>query len=185
MKPVLVRKAVTLALVLAASIAATPAGEGFEGGVLAGMTRFERALTGYESSFEPTLGLRAGYVFSRRLAWYVDAVYATTDTIAEGEAAVVEARTGLEYLFQPARRVRWFAGGGFGLMRIDLERSDDFDSGLYSVGFGQRIGFGRGMHLRWEFRVDVSTSRGGRQKTLNDGKILVGWIWGRAGKADP
>jgi len=187
---------IVVILVLATSSLPTHADDGWEGGLLAGVTRFERALTrdspsfeptlglrvGYlfkdSPSFEPTLGLRVGYLFKDHFGWYLDAVHAATETAMYGDAAVTELRTGLDYRFHPDRKANWFVGAGGGVMRIHFDERDGYGNAIFSTGFGQRIRTGARMHVRWEFRIDVSTSRGGFHKTLNDGKILVGWIWG-------
>lgn len=172
------RRCVPLFLALATSLSLTAADEGWKGGILAGVTRFERALTGDRPSFEPTVGLRTGYVFSDHFGWFLDGLYATTDTVSFGDATVVELRTGLDYLFNPDRKTSWFLGAANGAMLIDFATRDSLSSAMFSTGFGQRIRCRSRVHLRWEFRIDINTSRAGFHKTINDGKILVGWIWG-------
>jgi hypothetical protein len=90
------------------------------------------------------------------------------------------ARTGVEYAFQPKKDIRWFVAGGGGYMWIRFDRGDDYDNWIYSASAGQKIQLSREkkLSLRWEARGDVSISRGGWDQTLNDGKILVGLVWG-------
>jgi hypothetical protein len=168
------------ALVLGSMSSSAAGTDRLQFGALAGISRFERDLTRDNAPLEPTIGLRGGYILTPRLAWFIDAIDATTDTAGNGDAAVFTARTGVEFVFQPGRNRRWFIGCGGGHIRIDFDQGDNYNNWIYSASAGQKIQLGRARNvsLQWEVRGDSAVSRGGWDSTINDSKFLVGVVWG-------
>jgi OOP family OmpA-OmpF porin len=153
------------------------------GGVL-GLYVPDSELTGESGSTEVSFGLRGGATFTRHVGWFIDGLYSSVGTQGGlGDARTVIGRTGVDWLFQPERSVRWFVSVGLGWMVADYEHSSsrDFHNPLASVGFGQRLRAGDRLHWRWELRGDHTLDDARLTENLTQGHALLALTWRPAG----
>ncbi len=181
----------------------------WELGVVGGFFRPDGDLSGKDEQFgdfEPQVGIRAGFLFRERLGWFADATFSdiNTDIRPPGfpepeDAETITVRSGVELLFGRHRRIlppaddpagklrarelewRWFLTGGAGWVRYDLQRADDVDRALLSIGAGQRWQLDHRARLRWELRADHTVDSGGGSllggKELTSVQLLLGLTW--------
>lgn len=148
----------------AASVAVAGDDEtGGEVGIMVGLTQSDDDLNGrVGESVAPEFGfgLRGGAVLHRNWGWFVDGLFTGVDTAAGlGDADVLSARTGMDFLFNPGRDNRWFATFGIGWSDVDYGAgtgADDFQYSFASYGVGRRILVDGRMRFRWELRADRS-----------------------------
>jgi len=169
----------------APALAAAPVGG--EIGLVVGETGSDQDITDDPDSNDLTFGLRAGAVFSRRLGWFFDALYAKPSTrTGLGDARLWTERVGLELTVFPERRLRWFLTGGAGWMAVDYENtsSQDFDRLFVSGGVGARFAVADRRSVRVELRADTTVDDEGLAGAdVFQGHLLAGFTWGPGTRA--
>jgi outer membrane protein OmpA-like peptidoglycan-associated protein len=178
------RAALIVAVALLCAQAEADEGRGGEAGFVTGVFVPDEPMTGASSTAEFSLGVRGGAVFTRHWGWFVDALYSRVATEnGLGRARTTIGRTGVDYLFQPEREMRWFVSGGVGWMVVDYEdaATADFHNPLVALGFGQRIRVGNNTRLRWELRADHTLDDARLADDLVQGHALLAFVWGPAG----
>ena len=211
--------AVTLWLIPAGALA----GEEQRGeiGVLGGVSYSDEELTGDEEAGF-SAGVRASYLLNRARDWGIfgDLLFSKFDSTppdfdslsvpasgllvpSDEDVESLALRAGVEHLFNPDGKWRWFVAFGGGWM--DVERSDfvatppgiseepvdgDFDRFFGSLSGGQRILVGRSWELRWELRADQSITRrsegddGLGGENFLQSRLLLGATWGLGKRKD-
>lgn len=136
-----------------------------------------------DPAIQPTLGLHLGRGFHRRLNGFVEAQTARFDSKSlSGDAAMLAARGGVEFLVAPGRRAEPFVSASWGYMRMTFDNATDFVSAFASVGLGQHIQVGARLRARWEVRVDRTLARDGlRGEDLTHATATAGidWVLGK------
>ena len=149
-------------------------------GVFTGFIVPDKGLIGTrDPGIEPTLGVRLGGSLSRRWNWFAEAqaTQFETQTFA-GDAEMLAARGGVEWLIEPGRRAEPFVSMGWGYMNMTFDGATDFLSAFASAGLGQHVQIGAKTRLRWELRVDrTMASDGLRGNDLTQPAATIGFDW--------
>ncbi len=160
---------------------------GGEFGVLVGATLPPEQITGHfgeTPSPEITLGIRGGSVFTPRLGFFADALTSSLGTVSileDGRSYAV--RAGLEIMFTPEQRNRWYLDLAAGHGNVDYGRNYyDFTYEFVSAGIGQRIEGKNHRHFRWELRADLNpTGAGPIDEWFMQVHTLAVFTWGPSG----
>ena len=139
----------------------------------------KRLIATRDPGIEPTLGVRLGGGVSRHWNWFAEAQAARfeTETFA-GDAKMLAARGGFEWLIEPGRRTEPFYSMGWGYTHMSFDGATDFFSAFASVGVGQHVQIGDKTRLRWEVRIDRTTAPDGlRGRDLTQPQATIGFDW--------
>ena len=149
-------------------------------GVFSGFIAPDKRLTATrDPAIEPTLGVRLGGGVSRKWNWFAELQAAQLDSQAvTRDAEMLAARGGMEWLIDPGRRAEPFVSLGWGYMNMTFDNASDFFSGFASIGLGQHVQIGARTRLRWETRVDRTTTPDGlRGNDLTQPAATIGFNW--------
>jgi hypothetical protein len=161
----------------------------WELGLQAGFFLPDNDLSGKGSGYqqlEPLGGLRVGYRFRNRWAWFADVAYFDINTDLDPERDDAETfllRSGVERLFEhgDAGRTDWFVAAGLGWAHaeLELESPSTIDRAFVSASAGQITKLDTRARLRWELRLDHTVAHddafGGSFTTA---RFLVALTWG-------
>lgn len=175
------------ACLVAAALSAAPlvaqeraARSQLEVGVFDGAILPDKRLTAtVDPGVEPTFGVRVGGGITWQLNWFGEAQFARfTTSPPAGEADMLAARGGVEWLIDPGRRAEPFLSAGWGYMNVSFDGASDFFSSFASLGLGQHVQLGAHTRLRWEIRADRTMADDGlRGRDLTLPQATVGFSW--------
>ncbi len=157
-----------------------PHRSGLELGVFTGIILPDKRLTAtVDPGIEPTFGFHLGAGISRRFNWFAEAQAAQFRTAPpSGDAEMLAARGGIEWLIDRGRLAEPFVSLGWGYMNMTFDGATDFFSAFASAGLGQYVQIGANTRVRWELRVDrTMASEGLRGRDLTQPQATVGFTW--------
>lgn len=155
-------------------------------GLMLGVQFMDTVATGEEDIKDgaaPVFGLRASYLLSPSILWFVDTTIARHENIDGNDINHFTFRTGPTF-FLPriGERTRFYVNLGTGLTNYDITAVDDFRRSFVSAGIGQRFLTDRANLWHWELRADRSTSSQGLGgESFTNYLFLVGFSWNLSG----
>ena len=139
----------------------------------------KRLISTRDPGIEPTLGVRLGAGVNQRWNWFAEAQIAQFETRTfAGDADMLAARGGLEWLVEPGGRAESFFSLGWGYTHMSFDHATDFFSAFASAGVGQHVQIGGRTRLRWEVRIDRTMAPDGlRGRDLTQPQATIGFNW--------
>ena len=176
-----------LGLALGVGVQAADLQTGLEVGPYFGVVAPDEDLVGDGSSAEFLAGVRVGWIYDSHWGFHAD-VQGTpyeTNTFA-GDADQITGRVMVDYRLNPRAAMPWFVEAGVGATQITFDEASDFESGIVSLGVGQRLPIAGNWRFRWQLRAEQTLAADGlRGEDVTQGYFLFGAQWGaRRGRTD-